>query len=691
MAVPTVTSLFPATGPSGIDIVVTGTGFDLDVTNVTFTGYDAGPNFTVVSDTQLIVTVPAGTGTVNVRVTNVDGQSADTAADNFVYAAVEGGNSNLPTVTSLVPTTSTKAYGQGGDSVVIGGTGFITTKFVFFGSIRCIDFTVDSDTQITAIAPPGPIGAVAVSVENAYGVSTTTTNFNYPAFTQPLLTNISPTTAYDEASITLTGTNFLGADGTEQVSEVLFYNGIPAADFRTISTTTIIAIVPPGTSTGVVTIVSLDGTTDTSASSFVPKGTVGAGIDGALSTANGKNTASYSTSAPNVNNANVAGDLWYQYTTGGTVTHMFIGGGGSAGAYVWTEMALQDTILGNLTAGKITTGTLTGITIEAVTFRTAESPARRIEMVNSPADTINFYSAVSGEDSPGSISVLDFAGDEGMLEINSPQLNINANGVPTISMRQGSDTKGNIRIWPGDLLELACVTDISEQLPSKDHAIWDEIDFMNATTAWVYDAVIGRSFTASKFGGTTPSASSLNVAGHPGVIAFTTGSTALHGHQTVTNIIAIQAFAVGDFCEFLFRLPYLTNTAQNIRMGFMNANSDTEPTAGAWMKMENNVGAGAHRIHARVRYGSTTYTGSTLITPDVSSWYRLRIEINASGYPAFTLWDDGVLTAWNAYVPFNYAPVAGCGVGVANWSTSATPQNNLDMDYMAYFLKPRNR
>jgi hypothetical protein len=84
VAVPTVTDLSQNTGPAagGTPVTITGTGF----TNATSVGF--GPNAVtpaVQSDTQIDVTSPAGSGTVDVTVTNSAGTSATSAADQFTY------------------------------------------------------------------------------------------------------------------------------------------------------------------------------------------------------------------------------------------------------------------------------------------------------------------------------------------------------------------------------------------------------------------------------------------------------------------------------------------------------------------------------------------------------------------------------------------------------------------------------
>lgn len=75
--------LDPATGPAGTEVTITGANL-ADVTDVTF-GTVAGTSLDVISATELTVVVPAGTGEVDVTVTNPNG--ATVLADAWLYAA----------------------------------------------------------------------------------------------------------------------------------------------------------------------------------------------------------------------------------------------------------------------------------------------------------------------------------------------------------------------------------------------------------------------------------------------------------------------------------------------------------------------------------------------------------------------------------------------------------------------------
>lgn len=87
-AVPTITSIGPATGlpGGGTGVVITGTNL-LGASVVTFGGHAA--TIYSASLTQFVVIDPAGAvGTVDVRVTTPSGTSAITSADRFTYVAV---------------------------------------------------------------------------------------------------------------------------------------------------------------------------------------------------------------------------------------------------------------------------------------------------------------------------------------------------------------------------------------------------------------------------------------------------------------------------------------------------------------------------------------------------------------------------------------------------------------------------
>jgi hypothetical protein len=82
---PAVTGISPASGSGGATVVITGSGFTF-ATAVGF-GNTSVPQMSVDSDTQITVTAPTGSGTVDVVVTTLVGTSATVAADQFTYSS----------------------------------------------------------------------------------------------------------------------------------------------------------------------------------------------------------------------------------------------------------------------------------------------------------------------------------------------------------------------------------------------------------------------------------------------------------------------------------------------------------------------------------------------------------------------------------------------------------------------------
>ena len=85
-AAPVVTAVSPTSGGAGggATVTVTGTGFT-GATSVRFGASNASA-MTVVSDTQITATSPAGSGTVDVTVVTPAGTSATSPADQFTYS-----------------------------------------------------------------------------------------------------------------------------------------------------------------------------------------------------------------------------------------------------------------------------------------------------------------------------------------------------------------------------------------------------------------------------------------------------------------------------------------------------------------------------------------------------------------------------------------------------------------------------
>ena len=90
---------------------------------------------------------------------------------------------HAPVVALLSPTSGPL---EGGNSVVITGTNFNGVTSVTFGGIPAA-FTVDSTTQITAVAPPAAKGARTISISALGGASLTSPSSSY-VYAEPVPT-----------------------------------------------------------------------------------------------------------------------------------------------------------------------------------------------------------------------------------------------------------------------------------------------------------------------------------------------------------------------------------------------------------------------------------------------------------------------------------------------------------------------
>ncbi|WP_294327244.1 IPT/TIG domain-containing protein, partial [uncultured Sphingomonas sp.] len=172
----TVTALSPTAGPTaGNTVILSGTNF-LNATAVTF-GATPATSFTVNSATQITAAAPAGSGTVNVRVTTAAGTSPTGAGNQYTYIPA-------PVLTSVSPSS-----GAAGANVILTGSNLNGATAVLFGATAATSYTVNSNTQITAVAPTGVTGTVNVSVSTVGGTATLANAYSFapaaPVVTAP--------------------------------------------------------------------------------------------------------------------------------------------------------------------------------------------------------------------------------------------------------------------------------------------------------------------------------------------------------------------------------------------------------------------------------------------------------------------------------------------------------------------------
>jgi hypothetical protein len=179
---PVVTSIFPTFGePGTVDIF--GTGFT-ENSWVDF-GPVPAPDWSYSSPTEITVTVPPGTGIVDVRVTNAYGTSPAVQLGRFAYGGPQ----------PLLVAQASPSEGPAGTSVTIVGTGFDADATVSFGHVPASSVTVSPPNQIVAPSPRPTIPGETVNI----------------TVTNPSSGVVSPKSPADEYSYRLSGLTINGA------------------------------------------------------------------------------------------------------------------------------------------------------------------------------------------------------------------------------------------------------------------------------------------------------------------------------------------------------------------------------------------------------------------------------------------------------------------------------------------------
>ena len=167
---PTVTLTSTASSPTNTSPIPMTATFSKAVTGFVVgditVGNGTASNFVAVSATVYTFDVtPSGQGAVTVDVAAGVAQDAalnpNTAATQFSITY----DSGAPTITSFTATSTDE-----GDVVIITGTDFTGATAVKFGDTDALSFTVDSDTQITALVAPGTSGKITVTTDGGTAI-----------------------------------------------------------------------------------------------------------------------------------------------------------------------------------------------------------------------------------------------------------------------------------------------------------------------------------------------------------------------------------------------------------------------------------------------------------------------------------------------------------------------------------------
>jgi hypothetical protein len=231
---PGITSLWPSSGPVDTQVTITGANFGSSqgASTVSFNGALAAA--TSWSSTSIVVRVPPTASSGNVVVT-VGGVSSNGAP--FVVLSV-------PTITSLSP-----MDGPVGTSVTITGAGFGSvqgTSTLKFNGVVATPASWSARSISTVVPSGATTGNVVVTISGG----SVSNPVPFIVGSIPNITNVNPSSGSVGASVTITGTNFGGAQGASLVT----FNGVVATP-TSWSATSIAVTVPSGATTGCVVVV----------------------------------------------------------------------------------------------------------------------------------------------------------------------------------------------------------------------------------------------------------------------------------------------------------------------------------------------------------------------------------------------------------------------------------------------------
>ncbi len=222
---------------------VTVTGCPGGMADAVLQGTDTQTGTTIVRDVPLTES-PPGSGSYTGSIPPLAPVHGNVTVAPFVYCAP------LSAVLPYAGPTS------GGTKVTIFGHGFTGATAVHFGSAAAADVTVVSDSEVTAVSPPGS-GQVSVTVTTPSG---TTSPSSLATFTYLSVTGVAPASG----NVSGGGTVLISGTGFTTAQQVFF--GSTRSIFSVVNDQEIIAYVPPASSAGTVdvTVETSGGTSTTS-------------------------------------------------------------------------------------------------------------------------------------------------------------------------------------------------------------------------------------------------------------------------------------------------------------------------------------------------------------------------------------------------------------------------------------------
>lgn len=232
---PVVNEVAPSHGPAVGGTKVQIVGHNLSGATAVDFGSTPATSVTVVSADKVTAISPAGSGTVNVRVTTPSGKSAaNPPHDGFAYIR--------PVVNEVIPD---HGPSTGGTSVRIIGHDLKGATAVDFGPTPVLSFTVVSDAIVDAVSPVGT-GTVNVRVTTPSGESAIRAPLDHFSYDRevPSVAEVLPShgPVAGGTSVRIFGHNLNGTTAVD-------FGTTAATSVTVVSNTVVDAVSPAGTGT----------------------------------------------------------------------------------------------------------------------------------------------------------------------------------------------------------------------------------------------------------------------------------------------------------------------------------------------------------------------------------------------------------------------------------------------------------
>ncbi|MBL7992295.1 MAG: IPT/TIG domain-containing protein, partial [Candidatus Kapabacteria bacterium] len=187
-------------------------------------------------------------------------------ANGNIYVADFGNNrirkiSPFSPVSVVAPviTGFTPASGTIGSTITIRGTDFTGATTVSFGGTSAVNFTVVSDSVITATVGNGASGSASVTTPNGTG---TLAGFTYTPLTSPVISSFAPTSARPGDTVIIRGVRFFTAS-------TVSFGGV-AVRYTVVSDSVIHAYISTSVVSGAVNVVNAAGNSTLNGFTFIP-------------------------------------------------------------------------------------------------------------------------------------------------------------------------------------------------------------------------------------------------------------------------------------------------------------------------------------------------------------------------------------------------------------------------------------